>query len=233
MNRRRVLQAGAALLGAPLWLRSAFAGETGGVAEVAAAFRRAQAAKRPLLVLIVPTDRGAGLRRGLAFGALLNHGTDDQIAPLGRVEVVAATQADLQSVVPAAGDVEALMVLVRTDAVPARVKRDAEPVPRLKNPRSPTYYARMNVWLAERIAVLVGGRPAVGNQAKALAEEVRGRLVRGRIPGSYWASSMGCGVTIEDPPPERPYSGPMMACGIGHVPPMGGRFLSFYVGRSG
>ena len=61
----------------------------------------------------------------------------------------------------------------------------------------------------------------------AVAELVRARLVRGVVPGAEWATSGGCGMSIEGrPPEEQPDRG--IACGMGHVPEHSRRFLYFY-----
>ena len=62
----------------------------------------------------------------------------------------------------------------------------------------------------------------------ALESAARNEVVKKRIPGSRWASSQGCGTTIERSPGEvAPMGG--VACGMGSVPPMCDRFLEFYV----
>ncbi len=60
---------------------------------------------------------------------------------------------------------------------------------------------------------------------KALAEAARKRLVRPRIPGSYWASSHGCGQTIEGVPDD---DRAMVACGMGFSPARSTRFVLLY-----
>jgi hypothetical protein len=44
------------------------------------------------------------------------------------------------------------------------------------------------------------------------------------VRGSYWASSGGCGVSIEDAPQLEA----MVACGMGHTPERARRFLYFF-----
>jgi len=121
-----VLSGAAAITGGPAWLRRAFAAgracgpdDTADLGVVSAAYRRAQRAGRPLLCLVVPEDDGAKWTRGSAFGELLNHGSDEDLAPLALCEVVCARMAPLRRLVPAAGRGEPLMVLVDTSAVPA------------------------------------------------------------------------------------------------------------------
>ncbi|MCB9593294.1 MAG: hypothetical protein H6719_11235 [Sandaracinaceae bacterium] len=56
-----------------------------------------------------------------------------------------------------------------------------------------------------------------------LAENARERLVRRPLPGSYWATSWGCGVTVEGRDDNV-----MVGCGMGHVPERSRRFLYWY-----
>ena len=61
----------------------------------------------------------------------------------------------------------------------------------------------------------------------ALARQAVARIRSHRIPGSYWASSAGCGVTIE----EAPDPGFAVGCGMGHVPERSRRFLHWAVAQ--
>src|SRR5689334_20667425 len=118
MNRRRFLGAaavGVSVAAAPAWLRSAFAAgkqcgadDTADLAVVSAGYRAAQRAGRPLLCLIIPETDADKWPRGRAFGELLNHGSDEQLAPLGLCEVIACRMAPLRRLVPAAGSGEPL-----------------------------------------------------------------------------------------------------------------------------
>lgn len=136
MNRRRFLRAasttavtsGAAAIVAswPMLLQQAFAQAADappGLAVVSEGFRRAQRAGKPLLVLIVPADDGVKWERGRAFGAWLNHASDEQLWSLSLCEVACATMADLRALVPSVGAGDPLMVLVETDRLPATVRR--------------------------------------------------------------------------------------------------------------
>lgn len=136
MNRRRFLRvasttavtstAAAVVASWPMLLRDAFGQAVNappGLAVVSEGFRRAQRAGKPLLVLIVPTDDGVKWERGRAFGAWLNHASDEQLWPLALCEVACATMADLRSLVPSVGAGDPLMVLVETDQLPATVRR--------------------------------------------------------------------------------------------------------------
>lgn len=59
---------------------------------------------------------------------------------------------------------------------------------------------------------------------EALEANARDRLHAQPLPGSRWATSGGCGVSIEGAEGE----GPMIACGMGHVPARSRRFLYWY-----
>lgn len=63
-------------------------------------------------------------------------------------------------------------------------------------------------------------RPAVLEQ---LAQSARERLVQRPLPGSYWATSWGCGVTVEGREDNV-----LVGCGMGHVPQRSQRFLYWY-----
>src|SRR5687767_13412787 len=124
MNRRdlnRILMIGTALAGGwPAWLRRAFGAESGHATPVpsgqeadlrwrrivAAAYRRAQQAGKPLLAFVVPAsdgdergDRDEALwLRGRVFGELLNLGDDEALATLALAEIVCAPMSALRSI---------------------------------------------------------------------------------------------------------------------------------------
>jgi hypothetical protein len=147
MNRRemdRLLLMGTALAaGWPAWLRRAFGAEPArncpapGADEgaerwrriVGAAYRRARQAGKPLLAFVVPVvddESGEGYgdlsNRGSAFGELLNHGSDEALATLALAEIVCAPMTALRALAPSVPGKQPLMVLIETDAVPARVQ---------------------------------------------------------------------------------------------------------------
>lgn len=265
MNRRRFLRtslaSAAALVAAPAWIRRAFAdtacptprsapgaaGATAGAATPEAlelepfstAFRRAQRAGRPLLVFVIPANDADKWERGAAFGEWLNYGTDAQLAPLGEVEVVAATVAAVRALVPSVGRGEPYMLLVDTQRVPVTA--------RALDVKLPQYEERWgrggNVnWEEmqkneERIAIrrtealsglLMSAVRVPDERVAAAAAEARARLVKQRVPGSYWAHSGGCGTRVEgDDDPM------MVACGMGHTPARSSRFLYLYAETPG
>ncbi|MGE0788223.1 MAG: hypothetical protein AB7S26_21300 [Sandaracinaceae bacterium] len=58
-----------------------------------------------------------------------------------------------------------------------------------------------------------------------LAMQARERLTQNRVPGSYWASSWGCGIEVEGRDDNA-----VVGCGMGHVPERSRRFLYWYSG---
>jgi hypothetical protein len=222
--------------------------EVTGLAVVSEGFRRAQRAGKPLLVLIIPRDDAAKWERGRAFGAWLNHGSAEQLWPLALCEVACATLDDLRRLVPTVGLGDPLMIVVETAAVPVTVTRlDAklvEPPGRRPRPSSVEAWREQQrleeAQVDQQIATLARlarkglvDSPASGNQRAVptgaaamatLAEEAKARLLHQRVPGSHWASSMGCGTRVEG----HPEIGRGIQCGMGHVPEKSARFLYFY-----
>ncbi len=249
MKRRGfILTAGLSTAGAIGWpelVSRAFAQdripEDGLLAGVSEAYRAAQRASRPLLVLVIPADEAARWERGTALGAFLNHGPDDAMAAVGLAEVTCAPMSALRRLVPQAPPGEPLMVLVDTSAVPAIVTALDAPLP--AEPPFPEdmwsegggrerYYvevdARIDTLIAT-VAQLLNG--ALGSRVAALGVADRqAALERAvdtyrahRVRGSYWASQAGCGVHIE----EVPTTG-AIGCGMGHTPERARRFLYFF-----
>ena len=245
MKRRHLLGAAAAGLAASAWpafIREAFGegeacdedgkprGASAQVAGVAAAFRRAQQARRPLLVFVIPADDGQKYDRGRAFGELLNHGADKDIAPLSDAEVVCATMADLKKVVPAAGEGEPLMVLVQTDRVPAAGQPLHADLPAYPGAHSMDWEEQRKAEekvSAERIAALGAlVRKGLGADTRKLAARaagVRARVVKQAPSGAHWANASGCGTRIEGVSDNM-----VIGCGMGHVPEKAQRFLYFF-----
>lgn len=129
MRRRAFLGtavAGAALAGSTSWIERAFAQPPAGdgLAVLSTAYRRAQRAGKPLLVIVIPADVSAKHLRGQAFGEAINFGSDAVMATLATCEVACAEIAAVRQLVPQlpARPAEPLLVLIETDAVPARVR---------------------------------------------------------------------------------------------------------------
>ncbi len=128
MDRRRFLLSSAAAAAVAAWPRllrrafgdTSFGARPGAVGQLAAASERARSLGKPLLVMVVPADDAAKWTRGGWFGEWLNHGSDEQMAPLALAEVACATMAELRAVAPV-GDGEPLMVLLDDDQAPARL----------------------------------------------------------------------------------------------------------------
>jgi hypothetical protein len=245
MNRRRFLRASSAaalaLAAAPAWVRRAFADTAcppeaknpRALASLAGAYRRAARLGRPLLVLVIPENDSAGWDRGAAFGEYLNHGTDAQLAPLAQVEVACARMHELKRLVPAAPGGEPLMVLIDTRRVPATARALDVALPQYPEHRWRTYddvrddaiADRRIQTLADTLARGLAPSGSAPGDEQTLAAEVRARVVKERVPGSYWARSHGCGTIIEGVNDNSSFG-----CGMGHVPTKSQRFLDFYTG---
>lgn len=247
MKRRAFVGAGVGALAAlawPAWLRDAFADEscdpgqkrTGreplrGVAVVAAAYKRAAKAHRPLLALVIPSDDGKKYERGEAFGELLNHGSDADLAPLANVEVVCATADEVRLVVPSLPEGEPLMILVSTHEVPATatfIDGVLAANPKIDWEHWEDSEKAEDKAVEQRISALGAllrktlGTASIKDE-KAQADAVRERLVKKVLPGSHWARAGGCGTQIEGVEDRS-----MVACGMGHVPEKSRRFLYFF-----
>lgn len=250
MKRRRLLGAAAAAAAAalwPNWLQEAFAdapacgnkagGAAARLATIAAAYRAARSAKRPMLVLVIPENDMEKWIRGHAFGELLNHGDDKQIAPLSRVEVVCATMSDLRKLVPTAGAGEPMMVLVSTDRVPAVARQLDVQIPdypglgiddetKPGEPREKREEAVTQRRIAAMAGLIRGALGEADKQAATLAAGVRSTLKVKPPPGARWAKSLGCGTEIEGEDLNM-----IVGCGMGHVPEKSQRFLYFFTKR--
>jgi hypothetical protein len=250
MKRRQFLDAavvtGAALVW-PAWLKEAFgdpaACQSGApsnaattapaAASLAQAFRNARRAGKPLLVIVIPADDAQKYERGRAWGALLNFGSDEQVAPLSFVEVACSTMDALRLVVPNDMTGEPFFAVVDTAAAPSAVRGFGVDLPEYTDPSRPRKGSWEELEREEevisdrRIAVLASAlRGALGaptGDLAARASEVRGRLKDGPPPGAHWARGAGCGVTVEDAKDNV-----MFGCGMGHVPVKSRRFLYFF-----
>ncbi len=230
MNRRHFVSLTAAALALPRRLVFATPCEsdcTDGAARVAAAFRRAERARVPLVVIVNPAADAGKYARGTAFGELLNHGSDAQLAPLALVEVVVAGMEELRRIVPNQLAGEPWLVVVATDRTPARTTAIDPAVPE----RGPSKRGRgdpdEDKAVDRRIAVLGGAvaaalpRPEASRVAE-LAARTRERLVKRAPEGARWAVGSGCGVDVEGEEPDA------VDCGMGHVPAKSRRFLYLY-----
>lgn len=102
MHRRKFLGTvtiGAGFTALPMWLSRAFGPQQGACPEPAPApmsdalppprlaCQPNTAPFKPLLILVIPAEREHQYRRGQAFGELINHGSDEQLAALACFEV--------------------------------------------------------------------------------------------------------------------------------------------------
>jgi hypothetical protein len=200
---------------------------------------QALAEKKKLLVLVIPTrNKGeARYERGSAFGEYLNHGSDDDLAPLASAVVVCACVSDVAVAFGVTLSGEPLMVLVDPAANPVQAQSlDARLVPMPAGAiRGTSASPEEDRAIDDHIATIAGlVRQGLG---KAPAAEVASRaglvrqtIVTKRPPGGQWSSSMGCATSFEEGPEESETG---VSCGMGHVPKRSGRFLHFLTSKQG
>jgi hypothetical protein len=235
MNRRRFLQlAGgfAALAAAPGLVRRAFGDQSipgfSGARDLEGALEAGRGDGAPVLVLVIPKDDGAKYTRGHAFGELLNHGSDAQLAPLAGFRVVCATMQDVRALEPGAPAGEPLMVAIDRKAGTVRALDANLPETHVmgRGDYEAAEKAAQQV-IDRRIALLsrliAKAAPPAPGDAAARAAEVRRRLVKRPVPGSRWALASGCGTSIEGEKEQL-----MPACGMGHVPQRSQRFVYLF-----
>ncbi len=80
--------------------------------DLAAVMRRARAYGKPVLVFVVPEDKGENWKRGERFGALLNHGSWDLFLDLALAELVCAKVSEVEAETKTNIDGEAFMLLI-------------------------------------------------------------------------------------------------------------------------
>jgi hypothetical protein len=249
MKRRHFV--GTAVAGAalwPVWLREAFAegvacqtdgqgpktSVTRSAGAVSEAFRRANHGGKHLLVIVIPRNDDMKRDRGDVWGELLNFGSDAQLAPLSKVEVVCATVAELTTVVPNNEQGEPLFMVVATDKVPAIVKSFETTLPehddgfdRIGKFTWEEMERRENETSDRRIAALANLlRTALGVTSAEPGPDaalVRHTLKDQAPSGTHWAVSSGCGVHVEGVTNNVAFG-----CGMGHVPAKSRRFLYFF-----
>jgi hypothetical protein len=186
------------------------------------------------LVVVIPANDDKKRDRGDVWGELLNFGSDVQLAPLSKFEVVCATVAELATVVPNDEKGEPLFMVVSTDRVPATAKSFDTTLPqhddgfdRIGKFTWEELERRENETSDRRIAALANllrtalGAPSVN--APEDAALVRNALKDHAPSGTHWAVSSGCGVRIEGVTDNV-----AIGCGMGHVPAKSRRFLYFF-----
>lgn len=200
-------------------------------AALSNAWRAALVAERPLLVIVIAEEMP--WERGRAVGNWLNNASDTDLAPLGQVEVVCATVADLKRLVPTVGgDADPWFVLVdgQGQATGVHVDMPADP-PLAESER----YRAPDSWVDQKLdaqaAALSGALfPAIQSMVgpvpparrALLGAQVRASLIEVAPAGAHWASSWGCGTTVEGVENTM-----RVGCGMGHVSPKAARFLYF------
>lgn len=235
MQRRAFLAAlgaSAAGLAWPRLIRRAFAdasldapGAVHPSPSLAAARARAQAANKPLLIIVIPADDTQKYRRGDLWGEYLNHGTRAQLAPLALAEVSCATMKQVHAFAPGvAGEPLAVLLDPRGGA-------------RVLDGKLPEYNYEFGKWdpksdekLSDRriagMASLVRGALGMPADADAAGARVIKALRQAPVPGSHWANKSGCGpATVEDMKDDEVVA---VGCGMGHIPSKSSRFLYFF-----
>jgi len=193
MKRRAFLVGFAA---APWWIRRAFAdASVGGM--------RASPTTRPTLVFVVPRAEADHWERGAAFGELLNHGGDRDLAPLALADVECA-RADRFGVRD-----EPLLVFVEGSTV--RELRGTLP-------KGDAARRRM---LGDFIREVL---PLTGKSPRQLAAVARQRYVKKAPRGARWGNTGMCGASYEEGPADN------VDCGMGSLDEPSRRFLDFYTG---
>ncbi len=244
MRRRALLLTGGGLTAMTALVGSSLVGTLGAFAQdrppddallagMSEAYRAAQRAHRPLLVLVIPDDNGQRWERGVAFGAWINHGPDEALTALGLVEVTCAPMSAARQLVPQAPTGEPLMLLVDPSRVPATVRTLDAALPaldlmRLQDAEDTSPDRVIDARNVALTALITGAlRAELARLTTVERTSARQRAIdthqTHRIRGSYWASDSGCGVYIEDVPETGGVD-----CGMGHVPPRARRFLHFF-----
>lgn len=250
MNRRALLTAGVAAWLAP---SLAFAGVDPRERRrlLNEAWDRAVAARRALLVVVIPADEDTWYERGRSLGVWLEHASTGDLARLDAVEAVCVTLAELARLVPGvAAAEEPWFVLVRVD-LPTPTFRSVvvprptvEPMPDFEvwaadpeNARHPERMLRF-VYQAEAAdadaayahAVVVAYRGAVirmlvaESLGRGTAARGRARWVEAAPPGAHWGRDGGCGGAIYEGVPRMS----RISCGMGAMSRPAGRFLAFW-----
>jgi hypothetical protein len=195
------------------------------------------APERPLLLVLVPKDESAGYLRGRMIGGVLNHGGDAVLADLAGVDLVCSTADRLPAEARSAAAGDPWFVLLTRDGETVRAQPFTPDVPPEPPhfPRGETTWEQVNAGAQAGIDALAAAlhgflAPSVAvpaGESSLRAAEARKRYVTKPPPGAHWASSGGCGTTIEGV--SRNQQGPMVGCGMGMVPEVSRRFLHFYV----
>lgn len=238
MKRRSVLaglSVGSAVLAWPALISRAFAQEDDATpadafSSLQQAWGDAQANHRPLLVLVIPSEPLAAWDRGRAFGAVINHGSDEALAAIGVSELACARMREVRRLFPNAPAAEPLMLVIRSASELQAL--DAAWPPEIEFRQGEAWRNETDARLTSQVAIItqllqtgLGARVQALSPAARLAARERAITTyrAHRVPGSHWANTEGCGTTIE----EVPVTGGI-GCGMGHVPEQAHRFLFFF-----
>lgn len=206
VTRRGLLAFGASL--STGWFSVAFAADPPArQVELFATWHAARRAQVPLLAIVVPEPF---YRRGRVVGAVLGEASPSLLELLAAYAPVCASREDLHLLgvrVPES----AWFVVIRTDSVPAEVLPIDGP------PESDRPFEDDIDPAAKRLKDAL----AAITPARGTVKHARSTWQESRIPGSYWASAWGCGLTIEGRE-EMDYG---VLCGMGSVPHRAARFL--------
>lgn len=187
--------------------------------QLTQAWRRAAAAGKPLLLIVVPTDDMERWCQSNAWGEAITHGPDALIAALSTAVLATATQHEIAALLPSYPRYTPEPSVVRVDvcAQPAAwtQARIAEIYAGGLEDSDEAIDARIDAVHASIAALL----PAAG-----VAE---GRVRQDAIPGARWGSAYGCGEEYETEDPLIPNTGWGVDCGMGHVNSRSARFLDF------
>lgn len=244
MGRRALIgwtAAGLAGAAAPGWIAAAFSGaDSWTLSPLRAALRAARATGKPVLVIVIPEDEADRYQRGAVWGELLNHGSEEGLARLALCEVVCATHAEVRAVKAIADvpSIESFALLIEDlRARPVRVDvgqlqpagftpEEIAKYEALAKARIVRIEAALAAALARNEAALGWPSTEAGDRRAriaALAEDARQRLQLAPPRGTRWASSSGCGLTIEGEDCDA-----RVACGMACVPEISRRFLYFF-----
>lgn len=120
MLRRQILKLTAGTAISALGFRVLAFDEKKALPKLDRAFAEASRAGRPLLVFVVAADPSLRYLDGVALGAFLNHGSDEDLAPLALTNIVCAPLAAIRAIAPhgTLGD-DPLLVLLRPSVAAA------------------------------------------------------------------------------------------------------------------
>ncbi len=243
MKRRSILaglSAAGAALAWPTMISKAFAQEddqtpADAFSSFEQAWRDAQANHRPLLVFVIPSDVMFAWDRGAAFGAVLNHGSDDALQAIGTTELACARMREVRRLFPHAPASDPLMLRIDPGVDRARIEVLDGPWPPVVDRQHQDWEAAAAASdrrVTEQLALITSllqrsfGGQLASMTALARAEAQARTIATYRqhaVPGSHWAHSSGCATEIEG----EPITGGI-GCGMGHVPQLAQRFLFFF-----